>query len=111
MAPKASYTGPIETRLAVELAVLLFNIGFKECYQRVYENVGLPVTENMLQTWNGIDELKMKYKATKEKDTVQQRRKQLKRKNIKKNEAFIHEESGMQYSSGAFHGGKRTKKK
>ena len=46
--------------------------GLKECYQRVYENVGLPVTENMLQTWNGIDELKMKYRATKEKDTVQQ---------------------------------------
>ena len=41
------YSGTFEAKLAVELGTLLFNVGFKELFQSIYNDLGIRVTKNI----------------------------------------------------------------
>ena len=109
LTPKSTYSGAFETKLAVELGTLLFNVGFKKTFQSIYNELGLSVTKNMLEQWDGIDKEKQYNKHRQEKEEFKLRRKALKRKKLNKNDAFVHQE-GDTYESASFHGGKKAKK-
>jgi len=59
LAPKSKHTGPLETKLAVGLRTLLFNVGFKSSFQSICYDVGINDTENMLEQLEVMDNEKI----------------------------------------------------
>ena len=108
MAPKSCYVSSAETKLAFELATLLFNKGHQRCLQDVCGEIGVTAHENMKNQWNLTDIEKQSNKSRQKGETFKQRRKKLKRKFVKTNDAFVHKE-GVHYQSGAFHAGGTSK--
>ena len=80
LAPKSTYTRPLEIKLAVELGALLLNIGFSKCFENVSKEMGVTVSKNMLEQWEVIQDERIRNNNRQEKTTFKERRKQLKQK-------------------------------
>ena len=102
LAPKEQLNSPLEINLAVEIATLLFNSGMKSTYNSIFIDAGITVSEKMLLQWEDMDNKRKQEKLWKQKEETKSKRKTLKRRNIKQQQALVHSE-GQQYKSGAFH--------
>ena len=102
LAPKNQYVSPSETKLAVGIATLLFNQGSEKTFVDICDAIGCSVNKNMKLQWASIDKSKELNRHKRQKESSKKRRKVLKRKKIKGQDAFIHIE-GTQYKSGHFH--------
>ena len=100
LAPKEQLNSPLEIKLAAEIATLLLNSGIKST--SIFINAGITVSENMLLQWEDMDNKRKQEKLWKQKEETKSKRKTLKRRNIKQQQAFVHSE-GQQCKSGAFH--------
>ena len=92
----------MESKLAVEIATLLFRSAMKSTYNSVFIDSGITVSENMLLQWEDMDNKRTEEKLWKQKEETKLKRKTLKRRNIKLHQAFVHSE-GQQNKSGVFH--------
>ena len=101
LTPKGQLNSPLEIKLAVEIATLLFNSEMKSTHNSIFIDAGITVSENMLLQWEDMDNKGRQEKLWKQKET-KSKRKTLKRRNIKQQQAFDHSQ-GQQYKSGAFH--------
>ena len=72
-------------------------------FKAIADAVGVTITQNMTMRWDDIDKKRTTEKLWKLKEEIKTKRKKLKRGNIKKQQAFSHNE-GEHYKSGAFHG-------
>ena len=73
----------------------------KSTYNSIFIDTGITASENMLLQWEDMDNKRRQEKLWKQKET-KSKRKTLKRRNIKQQQAFDHSQ-GQQYKSGAFH--------
>ena len=73
----------------------------KSTYNSIFIDTGITVSENMLLQWEDMDNKGRQEKLWKQKET-KSKRKTLKRRSIKQQQAFDHSQ-GQQYQSGAFH--------
>ena len=69
------------------------------------KSVGIQFSQNMLDQLNEIDSTRLYEKHRQSTKIRKQRRKYVKRKKVKSNDAFIHAEKGPSYKSGKFHEG------
>ena len=92
----------MDIKLAVEIARLLFNSRMKFTYNSIFIDAGINVSENMLLQWEDMENKRKQEKLWKQKEETKSKRKTLKRRNIKQQQAFVHSE-GQQYKSDAFH--------
>ena len=92
----------MEIKLAVEIATLLLNSGMKSTYNSIFIDAGISVSENMLLQWEDMDDKRKQEKLWKQKEETKSRRKALKQRNMKQQQAFVHSE-GRQHKSAAFH--------
>ena len=102
LAPKEQFTSQQETNLAMCLGVMLFNRGIQHTLSQLLPEVGLTVSNKMLEMWSKIDKDRVQgieYKAEAE---TRVHRKQMKRLQSRKQDGFRHVE-GEQYKSQAFH--------
>ena len=53
LAPKEQQLLPLETKLGIETATLLFNQSYKTTFSDVYD--GILITENMIKLWDYLD--------------------------------------------------------
>ena len=71
-------------------------------FKTIVDVVGVTVTQNMTTQWDDIVKKRTTGKLWKLKQETKTKRKKMKRRNIKKQQAFSHTEGGH-YKSGAFH--------
>ena len=102
LAPKEQLNSPLEIKLAVEIATLLLNSGMKSTYNSIFIDAGISISENMLLQWEDMDDKRKQEKLWKQKEETKSRRKALKQRNIKQQQAFVQSE-GRQHKSAAFH--------
>lgn len=102
LSPKESFNSPTETSLAVNLAVCLFNDGFEATLISLLKYANFQVMENSIRQWHNIDKERMDYADYVASAESKARRKHRKSAEIKKQDAFQHQE-GTQYKSGAFY--------
>ena len=91
MALKDSYTSSLETKLAVELATLIFNKSFFSTLSELCKTLEFHVSERMNKQWKAIDsEGKMK-KTLQNRHQIkeQQKKKKKKNKNKKKKKKML----------------------
>ena len=100
LAPKKQLNSPLEIKLAVEIATLLFNSEMKSTHNSIFIDAGITVSENLFLQWEAMDNARKKDKLWKQKEEA--RRKTLKWRNIKQQQVLVHSE-GQQYKSGAFY--------
>ena len=74
----------------------------KSTYNSIFIDAGITVSENMLLQWEEKDNKRKQEQLWEQKEETKLKRKTLKRRNIKQQQAFVHSE-GQQYKSGAFH--------
>ena len=53
--PKEQLNSPLEIKLAVQIATLLFNSEMKSTYNSIFTDAGVTVSENMLLQWKDMD--------------------------------------------------------
>ena len=78
----------IGDKLAVEITTLLFNCWMKSTYNSIFIDAGITVSENMLLQWEDMDNKKTK--TMEAKTGNKSKRKTLKQRNIKQQQAFVH---------------------
>ena len=100
--PKETLSSSMETSLAINLAVCLFNDGFEFTLISAFSAAGLSFTECSLQQWRNIDNERIENGDYACRPITKQRRKERKISEIKKQEAFQHKECA-QHKSGAFY--------
>ena len=91
----------MEIKVAVQIATLLFNSGMKSTYNSIFIDAGIIVSENMLLQWEDMDNKRKQENLWKQKEETKSKRKTLKRRNIKQQQAIVNSE-GQEYKSGAF---------
>ena len=74
----------------------------KSTYNSIFIDAGITVSEKMVLQWEDMDKKRKQEKLWKQEEETKSKRKTLKRRNIKLQQAFVHSE-GQQYKSGAFH--------
>ena len=82
LAPKEQLNSPLEIKLAVAIATLLFNSGMKSTYNSIFIDAGITVSENMLLQWEDMGNKRKQEKLWKQKDETKLKRKTLKQRNI-----------------------------
>ena len=102
LAPKEQLNSPLEIKLAVEIETLLLNSGMKSTYNSIFIDTWISISENMLLQWEDMDDKRKQEKLWKQKEETKSRRKALKQKNMKQQQAFVQSE-GRQHKSAAFH--------
>ena len=102
LAPKEQLNSPLEIKLAVEIETLLLNSGMKSTYNSIFIDTWISISENMLLQWEDMDDKRKQEKLWKQKEETKSRRKALKQRNIKQQQAFVQSE-GRQHKSAAFH--------
>ena len=107
MAPKEQYNSPQEISTAISLGVLQYNRGFKRTYADLLEGVQVVVNEEMVNTWQEIDNERIRQNNYRAASQVQLKRKKKRSKKLKAQDAFVHDE-GVQCQSQSFHGGAAT---
>ena len=71
-------------------------------YNSIFIDAGITVSENMLLEWEEMDNKRKQEELWKQKEETKLKRKTLRRRNIKQQQAFVHSK-GQQCKSGAFH--------
>ena len=102
LAPKETYNWPHETSLAINLGVCVFNNGFHYTLSNMMKKLGLNILPSMEHIWKMVDIERIKHAELKSRDVVKLRRKSLKRKKVKKQDAF-QRIAEPQYQSGKFY--------
>ena len=102
LAPKEQLNSPLEIKLAVEIETLLLNSGMKSTYNSIFIDTWISISENMLLQWEDMDDKRKQEKLWKQKEETKSRRKALKQRNMKQQQAFVQSE-GRQHKSAAFH--------
>ena len=102
--PKEQQLSPLETKLSIETATLLFNLGYKTTFLDVYD--GTLITEKLIKQWDNLDHDKEIRTSWQKRELSKLNRKKNKYKKAKQNDAFSHEE-GILYKSGKFHSGEQ----
>ena len=77
MAPKEQYNSPQEISTAISLGVLQYNRGFKRTYADLLEGVQVVVNEEMVNTWQEIDNERIRqnnYRAASQGSAQERRR-------------------------------------
>ena len=92
----------MEIKLAVEIKTLLLNSGMKSTYNSIFIDTWISISENMLLQWEDMDDKRKQEKLWKQKEETKSRRKALKQRNMKQQQAFVQSE-GWQHKSAAFH--------
>ena len=92
LALKEQSNSPLEIKLAVEIATLLLNSGMKSTYNSIFIDAGISVSENMLLQWEDMDDKRKQEKLWKQKEETKSRRKALKQRNMKQQQAFVQSE-------------------
>ena len=92
----------MKIKLAVEIETLLLNSGMKSTYNSIFIDTWISISENMLLQWEDMDDKRKQEKLWKQKEETKSRRKALKQRNMKQQQAFVHSE-GRQHKSAAFH--------
>ena len=77
LAPKEQLNSPLEIKLAVEIATLLFNSGMKSTYNSIFIDAGTTVSENMLLQWEDMDNKWKQEKLWKQKEETKSKTKTL----------------------------------
>ena len=90
LAPKEQLNSPLEIKLAVEIATLLFNSEMKSTHNSIFIDAGITVSENMLLQWEDIDNKRKQEKPGKQKEEAKSKKKTLKRRKIKQQQAFVY---------------------
>ena len=83
LAPKEQLNSPLEIKLAVEIATLLFNSEMKSTHNSIFIDAGITVSENMLLQWEDMDKKRKQEKPGKQKEEAKSKKKTLKRRKIK----------------------------
>jgi len=102
LSPKENYNSPTETSFALNLAVCLFNSGIKYTVESLMKRANLNISNYSLKQLKLIDLERIQYSDYSVRIKTKLRRKQRKRSDIKRQDAFKHKE-GTQYESGAFY--------
>lgn len=102
LSPKEQFTSALETSLAVNIAVCLYNSGLEYTLINLFEKSAISISPLMLTQWRNIDITRITKGDYAIRDDRKSRRKFLKRANIKQHEAFAHIE-GSQYQPQGFH--------
>ena len=90
LVPKEQLNSPLDIKLAVEIATLLFNSGMKSTHNSIFIDAGITVSENMLLQWEDMDNKRKQEKPGKQKEEAKSKKKTLKRRKIKQQQAFVH---------------------
>ena len=101
LALKEQLNSPLEIKLAVEIATFLLNSVMMSTYNSIFIDAGIIVSENMLLQWEDMDNKRKQEILWKQKEETKSKRKTLKRRNIKQQQAIVSSE-GQEYKSGAF---------
>ena len=101
-APKEQYISPMETSLAINLAVCMFNNGMEETFTNVFQAADIEISETMQNQWTLIDHKRIKQSDYVAREDRKLKRKLRKRALIKRQDAFQHIE-GVQYQSQSFY--------
>ena len=104
MARKDKHNSPIQTHLALNLAVSIYNDGFLRTMESILRRVGITATQNMRRSFKGIDKTRVKNSELKCQEKTKNRRKEIRRLKYQREAAFKHVE-GVQYKSNSFHEG------
>ena len=83
LAPKEQLNSPLEIKLAVEIATLLFNSEMKSTHNSIFIDAGITVSENMLLQWEDMGNKRKQEKPWKQKEEAKSKKKTLKRRKIK----------------------------
>ena len=67
LTPKGQLNSPLEIKLAVEIATLLFNSRMKSTYNSIFIDAGINVSENMLLQWEDMENKRKQEKLWKQK--------------------------------------------
>ena len=102
LATKDQFNSPMETSLAISLGTCVFNSGLEYTAYNLLKSCDITVSQSMVQAWRKIDNERMQQSEYKERESVQLRRKQVKRNACKKQDAFLRFEN-THYQSGSFH--------
>ena len=100
--PKEQYNSPLETSLSISLAVCIYNSGMEYTISSLLKRANMEVDKNSQRQWQLIDEERLCVGNYKNREDIKLKRKSRKRSEMKKQDAFHHEED-KHYQSGAFH--------
>ena len=103
--PKDKVNSVNEINLALHLTVLVFNERHGLPISAICKSVGIQFSQKMLDQLNEIDTTRIYEKHRQSTEICKQRRKYVKRKKVKSNDAFTPAEKGPSYKSGKFHVG------
>ena len=103
LAPKEQYTSSKEIKLAMNLAVCLYNSGFYSTYVQMINTCGLKSSKVSRNLFKVIDQTRIANADYKTLQSTKQKRKVERRQRNKSADSFRHDE-GVQYGSGKFYG-------
>ena len=102
LSPKEKFNSPIETSVAVNLAVCLFNNGIEYTLTNLLQKADMVITNGMRAQWREMDEERIKQGDYAAQTYRKDQRRLRKRRIIKTQDAFQHIE-GIQYQPQGFH--------
>ena len=88
LAPKEQFVSPLETSLAVNLAVVKFNAGTEYLMMRLFDHAGINYTWEMQAQWRAIDRERMRCGNYASSADHKLKRKLKKRGDLKKTRSF-----------------------
>ena len=104
-APKDKVNSVNKINLALHLALLVFNEGYGLSISAICKSVGIQFSQDLLDQLNDTDSTRLHEKHRQSIEICEQRRRYVKRKKVKSNDAFTHAEKDPSYRSGKLHEG------
>ena len=102
LSPKEQYNSPLETSLSISLAVCIYNSGMEYTISSLVKWANTEVDKNSQRHCQLTDKGRLYLGNYKNREDIKLKRKSRKHSEIKKQDAFQHEEV-KQYQSWAFH--------
>ena len=102
LSPKNQYVSPVETSLALNLSVCIFNDGIFLTLHKLFQKLGFDTDYSNMESWKNMDHERIYNGDYKIRNIQRIRRKTKKKLMYKKQDAFRHQEE-TQYSSGFFY--------
>ena len=100
--PKIQSHSPAEVSLGINMAVMLFNDGYRESMEALYQSANLSIAPLSFRVWDILDKTRVEKSMKRTQNPYKEQRRNKRQSKLKQLDAFKRKE-GPTYQSNAFH--------